>query len=268
MPKDQVQDSGVTLTLEEDPDSGAPRTLETAEPEGSPSDAPPDEGGDDKGTQPDGDKKTQKRVLDTQTALRDVQRDLHSASEQYKELMAAVAEERGKLAALQTQRAEAEPETPDPFDGDEAEQHWRQKHEADPLATQLEMARVQRAQFATILKERDSALVEQMRDIVTDAVNPARTELAEELAEVKKDERFKNLDSKTQLAIAQKYHEAKPKKRPTPPGSPAGTGRTVAQPRPDEVAEREKAAKAEADKLFGPLEPEGKPGVVKVEGLD
>jgi len=181
--------------------------------------------------------KTQKRVEDTQSALKEMQKEYHKMSTD-------IAELRGIKEALLAQNTQPVKKEPDWLDATDLDEQF----DENPSGTVKKMMSRLRGDVASVFDERDSHLLERVEKIVAEAVNPARTELSSELSELSGIEGFKNLDQKTQIALAEKIRKAKPRQTAKAPTSVAGTGTRVPAQKNDDA---QKAIDAASLALFG-----------------
>jgi len=184
-----------------------------------------------------GDGVQEKRLADTEAALKERQAEYHRVS-------AELAEMRGYMSAL---REKATPEPPDPLDDETLEERFN----ADPGKTWREMQRAERAKFAEVLAARDQeyqktlASLKQAVDVVAD---PERETLATAYSALDGKSWFKALDSSGKREAARDWVANTGSPAPRPPGSPAGNerGSNVAKDRPT----RQKAAVARMNQLW------------------
>lgn len=172
------------------------------------------EGGDDSAGK-DGDK-LEKRVHDTQEALREAQKELHATKAELSRQAELLAEQRGKLSVL-TERA-SEPEETDWLD----DPKLAEQYETDPVGTLKELIARQRAEVAKVMRARD----EHWQGILSSR-DPKRDELKAELSVIEKDASLAKMSDDHKIAVAKMLHESKAVKSiPAPAGSPGGTGRS------------------------------------------
>lgn len=164
-------------------------------------------------TQPSAD---EKRVSDTQTALKETQKEFHQTKEQ-------LAEIRGELAVLKQQREQLSTplETP--------REDWLTGDDFDE--TEMKMVKNLRGDMASVLDERDQTLLKRMGQMLSVATNPERVQLQDTIGQLSQHPWFQQLDDSSKLSAARSYHDAIPeaqrKEVKAPSGSPAGDGKRV-----------------------------------------
>lgn len=184
------------------------------------------------------DSKLDKRVADTQAALKESQKEYH-------ELRESIAEMRGQLSGL---TAPPQTEERDYLD-DEA---WREKFNDDPAAAYVEAIKTERAKYAELLQQRDGYNEHMRQQMISDAVNPEVAELHDAIAELGKHDWFKVLNTKGQIEAAKSFSAAQPAKPQTrTPSSmgPGGTGRRAVQIQQNDA--RTTAAEAQVRAIWG-----------------
>lgn len=209
---------------------------------------------DSAGTQSeDGDKTTQ-RVQDTQSALKEAQRQYHEMRIQLAELKGQLTAERQLM--VEQAKADSVPEpAPDPLANREA---WDSKYANDPVGMQLEMLKAVRGQMAALLDERDKELLSKAANLSS----PERLDLRQELDALGKLGWFQKLSSADQLQAARDLKANLGASRPqgsgplkASKGGPAGTGRAD---EPVQVDERRKIADVMAQRIWPTQRNDGK----------
>jgi hypothetical protein len=181
--------------------------------------------------------KTEKRINDTQTALKEAQSDLTKVNQQ-------LAEMRGEQKAIIALREQGEKvEESDWLDDPE----WEEKLERNPVKAYREMVRLQRAEYANLLKLHDDHVQVKVKGYLSDqiGVQSQKEKLQPVYDALGEKAWFKGLSARDKLEAATEYNEARPQKTRIelkPPSSPAGTGKRS----PKAKAKDESAAKAEA----------------------
>lgn len=188
------------------------------------------------GAKPEGDAVLTKRIADTESRLKDLQRELHQASLEKARM-------EGEMAAIKGQRETAADES-DWLDADD----WREKFNAtfndNPAEALVGLVRKQRAEIAQLLKQRDTYLEGKAREYAEEYSDPTRQQVKGVIEEMKAEQPwFAALDRKAQVEVAKMKLTAsgngKTASIKPPSTSPAGTGtRMPPQPKGDERAKR------------------------------
>lgn len=229
-----VADSETTIAVEDGSDSVPAQTTEEVT-EGS-------EDSTETVTQPKDDK-TSKRLKDTESALKEAQKQFH-------DMKAELAELKGEQKVLLAQKtAPSEEDRPDWLD--KLPSQYENQFDAEQLSAIGNIFAQSRSDTVELLNARDEHWKGVVADMIGDAVNPDRAEYRSEVTELNKYDWFKQLKAKDQVEAAKSYRNAKPKgPGPKPPDTgPAGTGqRADSKPAQDAAV---KAAKETAKAIFG-----------------
>lgn len=207
----------------------APQTVDGGQAEPSPQD----------GTQGDANeiKAYEKRLADTQNALKQAQAEFHQM--------------KGQVAQMNTQlnsQRQAEENT-DILQSDE----FLKRFDDDPAkglqeAIGFERERLSKA-FVEIMDQRDKEMREHFSKQLT--VAPEKQALSSELSELGQTmDGFSNLPEEMQISFAKKLRSAKGVESLPPPGNPAGTGMSAAQRQSAEDAHK-KRIKELTYQMFG-----------------
>lgn len=192
-----------------------------------------------------------KRIADTDTKLKEMQRELTRLS-----LEKARAE--GEISALRNNGKKGDEQDRDWLEDEGLKDSFNSKFNDDPMAAVAQLLKQQRVEFAQLLKQRDDYLEGRARELAQEAADPTRQQLKGVIEELKAEQPwFAALDGKAQIEVAKlklgaagaaTATPASTKVKP-PAAGPAGTGqRIAATPKGDE---RKKAAQEIADRYFG-----------------
>jgi len=187
------------------------------------------------------DAKLEKRLTDTQAALKESQKEYHAMRE-------AIAKMEGQMSGMQA--SQQREEVRDYLD-DEA---LKDKLDKDPAAAMVEVIKMERANFAELLRQRDSYHEKMRQQMIREATNPEVAELRGAMSELSKNDWFSALDAKGQIAAAKSWSDANPVKAQTrtpPSKGPGGTGRRAAVVQQEDARQKEADAKAAA--IFGTM---------------
>jgi len=185
----------------------------------------------------------EKRLADTQNALKQAQAEFHQT--------------KGQLAQLSQQvnapREEAK-------DADIlADEGFLKRFDDDPAKGLVEALGHERDRlakaFVTIMDQRDKDMEARLGSQLTMA--PDKQAYSRELSELSKSvEGFSALPDTTKIQLAKQIRAARPADSLSPPGNPAGTGMSTAQRQTDDEAYR-KRVEAMKMQMFGPAPIQG-----------
>jgi len=194
-----------------------------------------------------------KRVVDTENALKDAQRQYH--------------ELKGQIAQMNQQinTVPAAEQAPDFLDSED----FLKKFDDDPASAAREAILSERERLANawggVLESQRAEMLEQFQSMLT--LSPDKQMHTAELTQLASSvPGFDALPDETKVHMAKALRKAKGEEALTPPSSPAGTGYTEAQRQTAEDARRKEIA-ALAESMFGPAKAKGQELFPSITGI-
>ena len=173
----------------------------------------------------------QRRLSDTEAALKDRQRE-------FTEISLKLAELKGQMSVLSQRNDEPDDPMSEVLDD---ELLGRASTEPDKVLKEL-VAREHKLLGKT-LQQRDDYWKDEMRKMLDEHLNPERLELRETISELSKKSWFSKLGPNEQVEAAREYKRMAPASSVEPPaGSMGGTGRRTPPAQKDMAEERRKQA--------------------------
>jgi hypothetical protein len=162
-----------------------------------------------------------KRLADTETALKERQRE-------FTEMSLKLAELKGQF----NERTKSEQTTSDPM-ADVWNAELEERFVSEPQKVIGEVLQRQQRAFGQVLQQRDDYWKDQIGKIVDERVNPERIELRDTINELSKSDWFTKLSPNEQVAAAKQYRGAPGRETGPQPHSTSlgGTGRRTVDTR-------------------------------------
>jgi hypothetical protein len=160
-----------------------------------------------------------KRLSDTETALKERQRD-------FTEMSLKLAELKGQMSQmnLQAQQDDAIDPLTEVYD-----EKLKEQFASDPQGTMAEILARQQRQFAKLLQQRDEYMETKMKERFDEQLNPERLELRDTIISLSKHPWFSRLSPSEQVEAAKEYKGTSKTNVEPPATAMGGTGRRVAQ---------------------------------------